>query len=681
MKPNESVEKQIEELRDLIRHYDHAYYVLDAPEITDAEYDRLYERLKKLEAEHPELVTPDSPTQRVGGKPREGFVEVPHSVPMMSLDNGYTEQELRDFDRRARERAGSAGVDYVAELKLDGMSMAVIYQDGRLERAITRGNGTVGEDVTDNARTIRSLPLSIPAAALAKSKLKSTFEVRGEVLLDQKAFEHMNAAREREGLPKFANPRNAAAGSIRMLEPGIVAQRRLDYFAYILMAGGKTPLHEQRQVLTTLAQLGFKVNPYWKHCRDIEEALEYCRVWEKKRESLPYQIDGVVIKVNSLALQDELGATAKAPRWALAYKYAAQQAVTRVQDIGVSVGRTGALTPVAFLDPVALGGVTISRATLHNEDEIRRLGLKIGDMVVIERGGEVIPKVVRVETAHRSKRGVELREFVMPSKCPVCGSRVVREEGEAASRCINTDCPARLKESIRHFAGRRAMDIDGLGEVLVDQLVEAGLVRSLADLYELNNELNKEKLLNLERVGPKSAQNLLGEIERSRQRPLDRLIFAIGIRMVGERTASILAEHFGSMDELAKASLEELEAAFEVGPKVAESIHTFFREPRNQKLLDRLRHQGLQMEMAQRKKLSQAAPLAGQTFVLTGTLQKYTREAAKEKIEQAGGHVTTSVSKKTDYVVAGSDPGSKMEKARALGVKIIDEQQLESLLT
>ena len=585
MKANESVEKQIEELRDLIRHHDHCYYVLDAPEISDAEYDQLYERLKKLEAEHPELVTPDSPTQRVRGKPREGFVEVPHSVPMMSLDNAYTEQEMRDFDRRVREGAGSAKVDYVAELKLDGMSMAVIYEHGRLQRAITRGNGTVGEDVTDNARTIRSLPLSLPAASLEKTKLGATVEVRGEVLLDLKAFEHLNAGREGAGLPKFANPRNAAAGSIRMLEPGVVAQRRLDYFSYILLAGGKTPLAEQRQVLTTLSELGFKVNPYWKHCRDIEEALEYCRVWEKKRESLPYQIDGVVIKVNSLALQDELGSTAKAPRWALAYKYAAQQALTRVQDIAVSVGRTGTLTPVALLDPVALGGVTVSRATLHNEDEIRRLGLKIGDMVVVERGGEVIPKVVRVETAHRGRRHAELREFEMPKKCPVCGGRVVREEGEAASRCINTDCPARLRESIRHFAGRRAMDIDGLGDVLVEQLVEAGLVRSLADLYELT----EEKLLGLERIGPKSAQNLLNEIEQSRQRPLDRLIFAIGIRMVGERTASILAEHFGSMDHLAKADLEELETAFEVGPKVAESIHTFFREPRNQKLLDRLR--------------------------------------------------------------------------------------------
>ena len=675
MKTSENIEKQIEESRDLIRYHEHCYYVLDAPEISDAEFDSLDVRLKKLEAQHPELITPDSPTQRVGGKPREGFVQAPHSVPMMSLDNAYTGQELREFDRKVREGAGGAQVDYVAELKLDGMSMAVLYHNRRLQRAITRGNGTVGEDVTENARTIRSLPLSLSASTLAKAKLESDIEVRGEVLLDKKAFEHLNAERERTELPKFANPRNAAAGSIRMLEPSIVAKRRLDYFCYILLVRGRTPIAEQRHVLTTLTDLGFKVNPHWKHCRDIEEALEFCSSWDKKRESLPYEIDGIVIKVNSLALQAELGATAKAPRWAVAYKYAARQAVTQVRDIGVSVGRTGALTPVAFLEPVALGGVTVSRATLHNEDEIRRLGLKIGDVVVVERGGDVIPKVVRVDTTQRSKRHSELREFVMPSKCPVCGGRVVREEGEVAWRCINADCPARLKESIRHFAGRRAMDIDGLGDVLVDQLVESKLVGSLADLYELTGE----KLLKLERMGAKSAQNLMGEMEQSRNRPLDRLIFALGIRFVGERTAAILADHFTTRDGLAQADTEELESVFEVGPKVASSIHSFFREPRNRELLRRLRELGLQME-AQVKKASQATHLAGQTFVLTGTLEKYTREEAKEKIEQAGGHVTGSVSKKTDYVVAGSDPGSKIEKARSLGVKIIDENELESML-
>lgn len=668
-----SIRQEIEDLREQIRHHEHRYYVLDEPEISDPEFDVLMNRLKKLEAQHPELITPDSPSQRVGGKPREGFVQVPHSAPMMSLDNAYTEQELLDFDRKVRQAAGNRTIDYVAELKLDGMSMAVIYEGGALQRAITRGNGIVGEDVTENARTIRSLPLSLSASRLAKARLYGNVEVRGEVLLAKKAFERLNDQRERASLPKFANPRNAAAGSIRLLEPSIVAQRQLDYFCYILMTSGRPVLTEQRQVLTTLADLGFKVNPYWKHCSSIEDVLEFCRSWEDRRESLPYEIDGIVIKVNSLPLQAQLGATAKAPRWAAAFKYAARQVVTQVRDVVVSVGRTGALTPVAMLEPVALGGVTVSRATLHNEDEIRRLGLKIGDMVVIERGGEVIPKVVRVETAQR--QGRHLRDFVMPSKCPVCGGKVVREEGEAASRCINADCPARLRESVRHFAGRRAMDIDGLGDALVDQLVESGLVKSLADLYDLK----EEDLLKLERMGSKSAQNILTQIEQSRTRPLDRLIFALGIRFVGERTASILAEHFGSMERLADASEQELQSASEVGPKVAASLYTFFIEPRNRELLERLRRHGLTMK-AQQKKIIRDSPLAGQTFVLTGTLEKYTRDEAKERIESAGGHVAASVSKKTNYVVAGSDPGTKLEKARTLGIKILSEEEFDNLL-
>jgi len=670
-----SIEKQIEELREQIRHHEHRYHVLDSPEISDAEFDRLMDRLKKLEEQHPSLITPDSPTQRVGGKPREGFVQARHSVPMMSLDNAYSEDELRDFDRRVREGAGSARVDYVAELKLDGMSMAVLYENGILQKAITRGNGTVGEVVTESARTIRSLPLSLSPSALAKRKLKGDLEVRGEVLLDKKAFERLNREREHAALALFANPRNAAAGSIRILEPSIVAKRQLDYFCYILLVNDRTPLAEQKQVLETLVDLGFKVNRHWRHCRDIDEALDFCREWEDKRESLPFEIDGVVIKVNSLALQDELGATAKAPRWAVAYKYAARQAVTQVRDIGVNVGRTGALTPVAILEPVSLGGVTVSRATLHNEDEIRRLDLKIGDTVVVERGGDVIPKVVRVETAEREKSQRELRDFVMPAKCPVCGGQVVREEGEAASRCVNANCPARLKESILHFAGRKAMDVDGLGEALVDQLVDGGLVRSVADIYKLT----EEDLVKLERMGSKSAQNLLSEIDQSRKTNLARLIFALGIRFVGERTASILADHFESMDQLGEANPEELESVFEVGPKVAASIHTFFREPRNRELLDRLRAEGLRL--TQEKKTTKDTSLAGKTFVLTGTLEGYTREQAKEKIERAGGHVTGSVSKKTDYVVAGSEPGSKVEKARTLGVKVIDETELESLLS
>ena len=669
-----TAEKQIEELRTQIHYHEHRYYVLDSPEISDAEFDGLMERLKKLEAEHPDLITPDSPTQRVGGKPREGFIQVRHSVPMMSLDNTFSEEELRDFDRRVRQGAGSAKVDYVAELKLDGMSMAVLYESGILQRAVTRGDGTVGEDVTENARTIHSLPLSLSHSPLASLKLPGDLEVRGEVLLGKKAFERLNQEREQAGLPRFANPRNAAAGSIRMLEPGIVAKRGLDYFCYILLVNRRTPIDEQRQVLEALAELGFKVNRHWKYCRNIEDALEYCQEWEGKRESLPYEIDGVVIKVNSLVLQSELGATGKAPRWAVAYKYPARQAVTVVKDIEVQVGRTGTLTPVAVLEPVPLGGVTISRATLHNEDEIRRLGLKIGDSVVVERGGEVIPKVVRVEVAEREKHHRKLRDFVMPSHCPVCGSRVVREQGEVALRCVNTNCPARLKESIRHFASRKAMDIDGLGEVLVDHLVESGLVRSLADIYQLT----EEDLVKLERMGQKSAQNLLAEIAESRTRSLNRALYALGIPMVGERTASILADDFGSMDKLSAANMEELQSVFEVGPKVAASIHTFFREPKNRDLLERLRREGLQFEAE--KKIAKATPLSGKTFVLTGTLETYSREEAKERIEQAGGYVTGSVSKKTDYLVAGSDPGSKLEKAKSLGVTIIGEKELQALL-
>ncbi|OFV94977.1 MAG: DNA ligase (NAD(+)) LigA [Acidobacteria bacterium RIFCSPLOWO2_02_FULL_61_28] len=673
--------KQIEELRELIRHHEHRYFVLDAPEISDAEFDQLMERLKKLEAENPSLITPDSPTQRVGGKPREGVVQARHSVPMMSLDNTYSEDDLRDFDRRVREAkrhidvvSGKETIEYVAELKLDGMSMTVLYEKGMLARAVTRGDGTVGEDVTENARTIRPLPLSLAPSALAKTRLPSPFEARGEVILGRSAFERLNQEREEAGQPKFANPRNAAAGSIRMLEPSVVAERRLDYYAYALLANGRVPFPEHRRVLETLAALGFKVNPNWRSCRDIEEALEFCREWESKRDALPFEIDGVVIKVNSVALQEELGATAKAPRWAVAYKYAARQAMTNVRDIQVQVGRTGALTPVAILEPVALGGVTVSRATLHNEDEIRRLGLKIGDAVVVERGGDVIPKVVRVQTSERSKHGRALREFVMPQHCPVCGGRVVREEGEVAWRCVNTDCPAKLKESILHFAARKAMNIDGLGEVLVNQLVDTGLVGSLSDIYTLT----ETTLVQLERMGEKSAQNLLTEIRESKGNGLDRLIFALGIRFVGERTASLLAEHFGSLDKLAEASPEELEAVFEVGPKVAASIHSFFREPRNGKLLEALRKEGLRF--TQERKAGRTTALAGKTFVLTGTLDHWSRDEAKRRIEQAGGHVTGSVSKKTDYVVAGSDPGSKLDKAKALGVAVIGEKELEAML-
>ncbi len=658
----EDARTEIDALRETLRHHEHLYYVLDQPEISDAEYDRLMGRLRELEAAHPELRAPDSPSQRVGGKPREGFVKVHHSAPMLSLDNALNEGELRDFDRRVRQFLGDAPFRYVAELKLDGLSMAAHYRDGLFRQAVTRGDGLIGEDVTENARTIRSLPLRVPGPP-------AEFEVRGEVVMNRKAFERLNAERDQQGLSRFANPRNAAAGSIRVLEPQITAARRLDYYTYFLLVNGEFYSSSHWESLEALSRMGFKVNPKRRLCADIEELLAFCREWEERRDKLEYEIDGVVAKVDSIEQQRELGWTAKAPRWAIAFKYAARQAETAVEDIDVQVGRTGALTPVARLAPVEVGGVTVSRATLHNEDEIGRLGLEIGDSVLVERSGDVIPKVVRV-TGHAAGR----RPFRMPSACPVCGGKIVREEGEAASRCINTDCPARLKESVLHFASRGVMDIDGMGEALVDQLVDKGLVKSLVDIYHLN----ASQLGGLDRMGSKSAEKLLGNIERSKRFPLPRVLSALGIRFVGGRTAQLLAEHFGSLDAIAEADCETLQQAEEVGPKVAESIREFFREERNCELVEGLREAGLQFVYAQKRK--KTGPIEGRTFVLTGTLPHLTRDEAKAKIEAAGGKVTGSVSKKTNYVVAGEEAGSKLGKARELGVPVIGEAELLKLV-
>jgi DNA ligase (NAD+) len=655
--------REIEALRDQLRHHEHLYYVLDQPEITDAEYDDLMRSLQELEAQHPELATTDSPTQRVGGKPREGFLKVPHSSPMLSLDNALNENELREFDRRVRDLLGrDVEFRYVTELKMDGLSMAAHYRDGRLEQAVTRGDGTVGEDVTENARTIRSLPLRVKTTLPA-------FEARGETVMNRRAFEHLNAERDERGLSRFANPRNAAAGSLRVLEPQITASRRLDYYTYFLFADGRPVFDRHWEALDELARLGFKVNPHRKLCRDVREVLEFCAHWEAHREELPYEIDGVVIKIDSVAQQRALGFTAKAPRWAIAYKYPARQAVTSVLGIEVQVGRTGALTPVACLEPVEVSGVTVSRATLHNEDEIERLSLEIGDAVVIERSGDVIPKVVRVQS-----QGSYRKPFQMPSQCPVCGGRVVREEGEAASRCINTNCSARLKESILHFASRGVMNIDGVGDALVDQLVDRHLVENVADLYSLT----KDKLLSLERMGPKSAANILRNIERSKDQLLPRVLNSLGIRFVGERTSVFLAEAFGSLDAIAGATMDDLQRAEEVGPKVAESIFLFFREPRNRELVERLRAAGLRFTYESSR--PQAGPLKNLTFVLTGTLPNLTRDDAKKLIETAGGKVAAAVSKKTSYVVAGDDAGSKLAKAQGLGIPIIGEDGLLDLI-
>ena len=653
---------EIENLREELRRHERLYYVLDQPEITDAEYDALMRRLRQLEDQFPELATPDSPTQRVGGKPREGFVKVRHSSPMMSLDNALNEGELRDFDRRVRELLGGAAYRYVAELKLDGLSMAAHYRNGQFVQAVTRGDGTVGEDVTENARTIRSLPLR------ANTRLEA-FETRGEAIMNRRAFDRLNAGRDERGLARFANPRNAAAGSLRVLEPQITAARRLDYFAYLLLTDGRPAYDSHWQSLEELSRMGFKVNPNRRLCANVEEALAFCAEWEARRNDLPYEIDGVVLKVDSVEQQRTLAFTAKAPRWAIAFKYAARQAVTAVEGIELQVGRTGALTPVARLRPVEVGGVTVARATLHNEDEIERLGLEIGDDVVIERSGDVIPKVVRVHAL-----GSYRRKFQMPSQCPVCGGTVVREEGESARRCINTNCSARLKESILHFASRGVMNIDGMGEALVDQLVDRGIVASVADLYDLT----AGKLLSLERMGPKSAANILRNIENSKSNPLPRVLTALGIRFVGERTAELLAEEFGGLDMIAAAGAEELQDAPEVGPKVAESVFQFFREPRNQELVNRLRAAGLRFEYQSARPSGGA--LDGLTFVLTGTLPTLTREEAKRLIEIAGGKVSGSVGKKTNYVVAGEDSGSKLAKARALGVQVVNEAQLLELI-
>jgi DNA ligase (NAD+) len=657
------VEKEIEELRAELRRHEHLYYVLDQPAISDAEYDALMGRLRALEERHPELIRADSPTQRVGGKPREGFVKVRHSAPMLSLDNALNEAELRDFDRRVRELLGGAPFHYVAELKLDGLSMAVHYQDGVLRQAITRGDGVEGEDVTENARTIRSLPLHVPAIAPA-------LEVRGEIVMNRRAFERLNAEREAEAQPRFANPRNAAAGAIRVLDPAITASRRLDYYAYFLLSNGAPHFETHWHSLEALAELGFKVNPHRRLCADVEELVEFCHEWGRRREGLAYETDGIVAKVDSVVQQRELGWTAKAPRWAIAFKFPAEQQKTVVESIEVQVGRTGTLTPVAHLRAVQVGGVTVSRATLHNEDEIGRLGVEIGDTVLIERSGDVIPKVVRVV-----EKAASPRPFRMPAECPVCGGRVVRQEGEAARRCINTNCPARLKESILHFSARSVMGIDGLGDALVDQLVDRGLVKSVADVYSLK----VEDLIPLERMGAKSAEKLVASIGHSRENGFARVLSGLGIPFVGERTAQILAGTFGTLEAIASADEETLQQAEEVGPKVAASIRQFFQEPRNQELVRRLGEAGLQSQQAVVKK--EAGPLAGMVFVLTGTLPRLTREEAKAKIEAAGGKVTGSVSKKTTCVVAGQDAGSKLKKAAELGVPVVDEAGFLSMIS
>lgn len=707
--PSSSPEKQIEALRDDIRHHEHLYYVLDAPELSDAEYDARMNRLKALEAEHPNLVTPDSPTQRVGGKPRDGFVKTPHSRPMLSLDNAYNEDDLRAWDQRVRDALPSTEqIRYVCELKLDGLSLALHYApaaDGsaQLQRGLTRGDGTVGEDVTSNVRTIRSVPLRVSPAKLKAAKLPGSFEVRGEVVLPQAAFVKMNEQRVAQGLAPAVNPRNAAAGTIRTLEPSIVAQRQLVMYAYFLLHGegeqaGEFLLRTQSEGLEALRTAGFRVNTHATTVDSIDAVLAFIAKADDLRDTLGYEIDGVVIKVDATVQQRRLGFTGKAPRWAIAYKFAARAGITKLEGVLFQVGRTGKLTPVAALAPVFIGGTTVTRATLHNADEIARLGVRIADFVQVERGGDVIPKITSVIEDASHPRGTE--EIVFPTHCPRCKTLLVREEGEVDYRCVNASCPARLEEELRHFASRSVMNIEGLGEVMVAQLLghslaeheaEAGtedsqsdevaaeaptleaLVHSLADIYTLT----KDRLLTLERIGEKTADNLLNQIENSKSAPLRRVLLGLGIRHVGERTAQALAEHFGNIEDIIAADIPTLTAINDIGPKVAVTIHDFFLNERNLALVKRLKELGLTM-LAEKK--VRTSTLEGLTFVLTGTLPTLTREAAKEMIESAGGRVSGTVSKKTNYVVAGEEAGSKLDKAQSLGVPVLDEPGLRALL-
>jgi DNA ligase (NAD+) len=669
--PQRSAEKVIEGLRDEIRHHDDLYYLQETPEISDRDYDALMQRLRELEAKHPQLITSDSPTQRVSGRPAEGFPEFIHRVPMLSLDNSYNIEELRAFDERCRKLAGGQSPEYVAELKIDGLSLSVHYEAGGFVRGVTRGDGFRGEDVSTNVRTIRSIPLKLRKGT---SQIAREIEVRGEAYLGRRVFERINHEREEEGEARFKSPRNAASGTIRQLDPSITARRRLGMFAYDVFTGQKKPFATHWDALNWAESAGFRVNENRALCQTIEDVIEFCNRMEAKRDDLDYEIDGVVVKVNSTALQEKFGATGKAPRWAVAYKYAARQATTKVNEIIVQVGRTGALTPVAMLEPVQLGGVTVSRSTLHNEDEIERLGLKIGDHVLVERGGDVIPKVVKVIESERT--GKE-KKFHMPAKCPVCGGLISRPEGEAVSRCIAADCGAQLVGRLLHFASRRAMRIEGLGVALADQLLERKLVKDVADIYALS----VDDVASLDRMAEKSASNVLAQINESKTRDLWHLIYGLGIRHVGERTAGILARHFSSLERLSKATVEELDDIHEIGLTMAQSIHDWFADSGNSELCERLTRAGVQTELEQPTTAADTdQKFAGKVFVLTGTLPDLTRDQARELIEAGGGRVTGSVSKKTDYVLAGADPGSKLDKANALGVAVIDEDDFRKML-
>ena len=682
MTPSRTIDARIHELRSGIRHHEERYYVYSSPEISDEAFDALLHELEQLEAAHPDLVTPDSPTQRVGGRVAEGFATVEHKVPMLSLDNAYSEEELRAFDERVRKGAGlgDVRVDYVAEMKIDGLSIALTYEDGRLVRGATRGDGARGEDVTVNVRTIRAIPLSLREGPSGR------FEVRGEVYLPRASFERINREREEAGEELYANPRNSAAGTMRNLEPGLVAKRGLGAFTYQVVADADLfPRHSD--TLAAMTAWGLPVEPHWQKCEGVDALVAFCQQWADERRTLSFDTDGVVIKVDDLALRARLGATAKFPRWATAFKFPAQQATTTLVRIAVNVGRTGAVTPYALLEPVFLAGSTISMATLHNAEDVARKDLRDGDTVIIEKGGDVIPKVVAPVP---SLRPTDAKPWVMPSTCPVCGSALHRDEEEVVWRCENTSCPARLRRSLEHFASRSAMNIEGLGESLVDQLLAQGLVHDFADLYHLTGDVLENLVVaprdpKSERAVPrklgKVGRNVVQQIERSKNNDLSRLVYALGIRHVGEKAASTLARYFRSMDRLMQEPVETLQTAPEIGPVVAASVRAFAEEPRNQSLVNKLKDAGVNIHsQAPEPALEQPGPLAGKVFVLTGTLATMTREEATETLERLGARVAGSVSKKTSYVVFGSDAGSKLEKARTLGVETLDEDAFRALI-
>ncbi|MBA7484539.1 DNA ligase [subsurface metagenome] len=667
----ERAKKRVRELREQINYHNHRYYVLDSPEISDAEYDALMAELRRLEEQHPELITTESPTQRVGAAPVEAFGVVEHPMPLLSLSNVFSYDELLAWHKRISNLVPGQDMDFVCELKLDGLAVALTYTDGRLTTGATRGDGYHGEDITQNLRTIKSIPLTVPKDAPRK------FEVRGEVYLSRSGFEKLNKERAEEGQPLFANPRNAAAGSVRQLDPRVTAKRPLDIYIYSLgyaegeVVGGREMPPTHWETMEYLKSLGFKISPYNAHVSDISDADKYYQHWEEERKSLEFDADGVVIKVDSLELRRVLGTVGHDPRWATAYKFPAIQVTTRLLDIGINVGRTGSLNPYAILEPVSVGGVTIKRAALHNEEDIRRKDIRIGDTVVVQRAGEVIPEVVAPVV---SKRTGKERLFVMPARCPVCGGELVKPEGEVMTRCTNASCPAQLYELLTHFVSRSAMDIDGVGEKLAAALLEKGLAKNVADLYSLHTQ----DLMNLERMGEKSVQNVLDAIEWSKQRPLSRVIFAIGIRHVGAETAELLASHFGSMDRLASASEEELLAVPTIGPKIAESILAFFRHEANRHIIDELRKAGVRLE--EEAVELRERPLLGQEFVLTGRLETFPRSEVEARIKELGGSVGSSVTRKTTHLVVGAEPGSKLERARALGTKVLNEEEFLRLL-